>query len=107
MSHAPVLFRVYDVDEDGKIGEKDLEQMLKLLVGSHVSDAQRMSVVAQTIQAYDNDGDGCLSFEEFQAVRGAWFRGGFTHHHPCLVVVLYQALSPEDVSKINIASLAS
>ncbi|TPX56635.1 hypothetical protein PhCBS80983_g04381 [Powellomyces hirtus] len=60
-------FKVYDVNGDGVIDATDLFQILKLMVGSNLSDNQVQSLVDQTILEADVlDKDGAISFEEFK-----------------------------------------
>eukprot|EP00049_Salpingoeca_infusionum_P014096 m.262675 g.262675 ORF g.262675 m.262675 type:complete len:203 (+) comp15595_c0_seq7:3451-4059(+) len=63
-------FKIYDVDCDGFISNGELFQVLKLMVGSNLKDAQLQQIVDKTIIYADKDGDGKVSFEEFCAVVG-------------------------------------
>jgi Ca2+-binding EF-hand superfamily protein len=76
------LFKAYDVDGDGVISERDLQQMLKYYVGPHLSEATCRVLVRKTMQHALSrcDGDGKkksskddstprgLSFEDFSRV---------------------------------------
>ena len=65
-------FKVYDKDEDGFISNGDLfavcevnAQVLKMMVGANLNDAQLQQLVDRTIVKADRDYDGLISFEEF------------------------------------------
>ena len=72
-----VCFRVYDIDDDGFISNAELFQILKMMTGATLSDPQLQQVVDKTLLDADKDGDGLISFEEFQNVRceGVWGGG--------------------------------
>ncbi|KAI9103247.1 hypothetical protein DFS34DRAFT_642104 [Phlyctochytrium arcticum] len=60
-------FKVYDVNGDGVIDSADLYHVLKLMVGTNLSDEQVHSLVDQTILEADVlDKDGTISFDEFK-----------------------------------------
>lgn len=63
-------FRIYDVDNDGFISNKELFQVLKIMVGNNLKDTQLQQIVDKTILYADKDGDGRVSFSEFCAVVG-------------------------------------
>ena len=63
-----MAFRVYDINRDGFISENDLYEVLKTMIGENVSDKALWEVVRETISNADLDGDGKLSFAEFQNV---------------------------------------
>ncbi len=63
-----LAFRVYDINGDGFITDNELFEVLKTMAGDNVSDAQLWDIVRETIATADADGDGKLSFTEFQAV---------------------------------------
>ncbi len=67
-SKVQFAFRVYDFDNDGFISNGDLFQTLKMMVGDNLSDVQLQQLVDRTIAQSDDDGDGMLSFDEFQKV---------------------------------------
>ena len=58
-------FRMYDVNNDGYISNGDLFKILKIMVGSNLSDVQLQQLVDRTILQGDKDKDGRLSYEEF------------------------------------------
>lgn len=59
-------FRIYDVDADGFISKQDLETVLRMLVGNHLTDDVIAKVVHGVIRDADLDGDGKISRHEFQ-----------------------------------------
>ena len=65
---AAVAFKIYDMDKDGYISNGELFQVLKMMVGNNLKDAQLQQIVDKTIIHADTDGDGKISFEEFCAV---------------------------------------
>lgn len=58
-------FKVYDIDRDGYISNGELYIVLKMMVGTNLSDTQLQQLVDMTIMEADKDGDGKISFEEF------------------------------------------
>jgi len=66
-----VLFTIFDVDGDGLISENDLFHVLKLLVGSNLSDTELLALVRKTMvdAAGSKDAVG-LKFESFSKVFG-------------------------------------
>ncbi|KAI1719654.1 EF hand domain-containing protein [Ditylenchus destructor] len=65
-----VAFRIYDMDRDGFISNGELFQVLKMMVGNNLKDAQLQQIVDKTILFHDKDGDGKISFQEFCDVVG-------------------------------------
>ena len=63
-----VAFKIYDMDKDGFINNGELFQVLKMMVGNNLKDAQLQQIVDKTIVLADMDGDGKISFEEFCTV---------------------------------------
>ena len=63
-----VAFAVYDIDGDGFITNGELFEVLKMMVGSNLTDHQLQNIVDKTILEADKDGDGKISFEEFVEV---------------------------------------
>jgi EF-hand domain pair len=59
-------FKVYDIDRDGFISNGELFIVLKMMVGSNLKDQQLQQIVDKTIMEADKDGDGKISFQEFQ-----------------------------------------
>lgn len=64
-------FKIYDMDKDGFISNGELFQVLKMMVGNNLKDAQLQQIVDKTILHSDLDGDGKISFEEFCNVVGS------------------------------------
>lgn len=64
-----VAFKVYDIDGDGYISNQDLFAVLKMMVGSNLTDVQLQQIVDKTINEADIDKDGKISFAEFA---GGW-----------------------------------
>lgn len=89
-----VAFRIYDMDCDGYISNGELyqvckvvgkfppiatvadglvtvtTQVLKMMVGNNLKEAQLQQIVDKTIMYSDHDGDGKISFDEFVQVIG-------------------------------------
>jgi serine/threonine-protein phosphatase 2B regulatory subunit len=65
LAKAEVMFRIYDVNNDGFISNGDLYSSLKLMVGNNLEDVQIQQLVDRTIYQADTDKDGKLSFDEF------------------------------------------
>lgn len=63
---ARFAFRVYDIDQDGFISEGELYEVMKTMVGDNVDEADLKDTVRATIESWDVDGDGRLSYEEFR-----------------------------------------
>ncbi|KDN37822.1 putative CNB1-calcineurin B, regulatory subunit [Tilletiaria anomala UBC 951] len=61
-------FKVYDMDRDGYISNGELFLVLKMMVGNNLKDQQLQQIVDKTIMEADQNGDGKLDFEEFQAM---------------------------------------
>ena len=62
------IFRIYDMDRDGYISNGELFQVLKMMTGKNLTDAQLQQIVDKTILYLDKDADGKISFEEFKQV---------------------------------------
>ncbi|XP_014260428.1 calcineurin subunit B type 2 isoform X1 [Cimex lectularius] len=58
-------FRIYDMDNDGYISNGELFQVLKMMVGNNLKDAQLQQIVDKTILFADKDEDGKINFDEF------------------------------------------
>jgi len=61
-------FRVYDIDNDGFISNGELFQVLKMMVGSNLTDVQLQQIVDKTILEGDKDKDGKISYPEFKGM---------------------------------------
>ena len=68
MANAVVVFRIYDLKDDGYIDADEFFAVLKMMVQNNIPTAQLLQIVDQTIAEADRDGDGRLSFEEFETV---------------------------------------
>ncbi|EEB12837.1 predicted protein [Pediculus humanus corporis] len=72
--HAPrdikvfYAFKIYDFDGDQHIGHKDLELALRLLTRNELTPEEISQVCEKVIEESDVDGDGKLSFMEFEHV---------------------------------------
>jgi len=58
-------FQVYDIDADGYISNGELFRVLKMMVGTNLTDVQLQQIVDKSVLEGDLDGDGKISFEEF------------------------------------------
>jgi len=58
-------FQVYDIDNDGFISNGELFQVLKMMVGTNLTDVQLQNIVDKTILEADEDKDGKISYDEF------------------------------------------
>lgn len=61
-----VVFRIYDVDNDGYISNGELFLIIKMLTSGKLSDENLQQVVDKTIRDLDRDKDGKISQEEFR-----------------------------------------
>ncbi|KAI9004135.1 calcineurin subunit B, partial [Gaertneriomyces semiglobifer] len=59
-------FKVYDMDRDGYISNGELFLVLKMMVGNNLRETQLQQIVDKTVMEADLDGDGKISFAEFQ-----------------------------------------
>ena len=63
-----VSFRIYDVDEDGKISRSELVKMMKACLKCFphpFSDSQITSIIDSTFKEGDLNKDGFIDFEEY------------------------------------------
>jgi len=63
-------FQVYDIDSDGFISNGELFRVLKMMVGTNLTDDQLQQIVDKSMLEGDTDGDGKISFEEFVKMIG-------------------------------------
>jgi len=63
-------FQVYDIDADGYISNGELFRVLKMMVGTNLTDVQLQQIVDKSMIEGDLDGDGKISFEEFVKMIG-------------------------------------
>ncbi|XP_063928528.1 calcium and integrin-binding family member 2 isoform X2 [Zophobas morio] len=61
-------FKIYDFDNDRHIGTEDLDSALVLLMRQELSPEDRQQIIEKVIEEADVDGDGKLSFMEFEHV---------------------------------------
>lgn len=61
-------FKIYDLDNDGKISKDDLMQVLHMMVGRNISDEQLGGIADRAINDADMDRDGVISFDELKRV---------------------------------------
>lgn len=54
------------MDGDGSLKSDEIYQMLKLMVGNYLNNEELLLLASSTLKAADLDGDGVLSFQEFQ-----------------------------------------
>ncbi|XP_045488717.1 calcium and integrin-binding family member 3 isoform X2 [Pieris rapae] len=61
-------FRIYDLDDDKYIGREDLLEATKLLTAGQLHEEEREEIVTSVLDEADVDGDGKLSFMDFEHV---------------------------------------
>ncbi|XP_064292632.1 calcium and integrin-binding family member 2 isoform X3 [Plodia interpunctella] len=61
-------FRIYDLDNDMYIGREDLLEATRLLTKDELHPQEREEIVASVLDEADVDGDGKLSFVDFEHV---------------------------------------
>ncbi|XP_066995493.1 calcium and integrin-binding family member 2 [Anabrus simplex] len=61
-------FKIYDFDGDQHLGPNDLEQTLRLLTHNELTPEEMLQVCEKVVEESDVDGDGKLSFMEFEHV---------------------------------------
>uniref|UniRef100_A0A8D2PIZ1 Calcium and integrin binding 1 n=1 Tax=Zosterops lateralis melanops TaxID=1220523 RepID=A0A8D2PIZ1_ZOSLA len=65
-------FRIFDFDEDGTLGRKDLEQLVNCLTGqgeeSRLSSEEMEQLIQNILEESDIDKDGTINLSEFQHV---------------------------------------
>lgn len=61
-------FKMYDMDGDDKISNKDLFKTLQIMVGNNLSELQLQQIVDKTFIEGDLDRDGYISFAEFEKI---------------------------------------
>eukprot|EP01071_Lankesteria_metandrocarpae_P002744 Lankesteria_metandrocarpae@DN2527_c0_g1_i1.p2 len=65
MQKTKFAFDIYDVNKDGQISNGELFSVMKMMVGNNLSDHQLQQLVDRTIMSADRNGDGMISFDEF------------------------------------------
>ena len=48
-----LIYRIYDMDNDGFVSNGELFQVLKMMVGNNLKDTQLQQIVDKTILLYD------------------------------------------------------
>lgn len=61
-------FKLYDIDRDGYISNGELFIVMKMMVGKNLKEEELQQIVDKTLMEADLDGDGKISFEEFEQV---------------------------------------
>eukprot|EP00976_Prorocentrum_cordatum_P114553 1195865-Prorocentrum_minimum.AAC.5 len=61
-----ILFRIYDVDEDGLVNKEDMIAVLSDVIGEEVPRDVLEAIVTQTIHAHDWNDDMALNVDEFK-----------------------------------------
>ncbi len=62
------LFKVYDIDKDGKIGEQDMVSIFTLLTVGSTNEDEIRFIAKSFMCEYDTDKDGKLTEEDFKKV---------------------------------------
>eukprot|EP00898_Chlorokybus_atmophyticus_P002200 jgi/Chlat1/2981/Chrsp2S04704 len=60
-------FNVYDINGDNYISREELASALRHMLDPSISEAQHQQIVDSSLQRFDVDKDGKLSFSEFKA----------------------------------------
>ena len=66
-----VAFRMYDTDDDGFVTPADLLRQLQQTNRRGLATPQLEQIVQHTVQTFDADQDGQLSFDEFRTLLSA------------------------------------
>lgn len=59
------MFKIYDVDNDNRISLEDLKRILKMMVGSYISETKLTDLAVKTMRLADKNCDGYIDFDEF------------------------------------------
>jgi hypothetical protein len=65
-----LVFRIYDVDNDGFVGQDDLYYMFKFVTHSNISDSQLEVIVDHAFKKLDDSGDRKVNLAEFTKFMG-------------------------------------
>ncbi|KAG9508790.1 Eukaryotic translation initiation factor 5B, partial [Fragariocoptes setiger] len=84
------LFKIYDVDNDDKISLLDLKQVIKMMVGTYIDDAQLNKISERTFREIDKDSNGFIDFEEFCEVFAAIILSTYLGCGPILQPTCYR-----------------
>ncbi|XP_046849227.1 calcineurin B homologous protein 1-like isoform X2 [Xenia sp. Carnegie-2017] len=63
-----IIFRIYDLDNDGNITKVDLLKILEMMVGVSIGKDQLEQIAHRTIKDANGDIDDAINFEEFKKV---------------------------------------
>merc|ERR1719367_428063 len=64
---AKYAFKVFDIDNDNKIGKYDLKYTLKLMTGDYLENEKLDEIVNLMLKENDKKGKGYLDLESFKA----------------------------------------
>jgi Ca2+-binding EF-hand superfamily protein len=65
LSTCVVVFKIFDLNGDGKIEEEELYEVMKLLVGPSLTEQQLHVLCKRTMEDCDHDQDGSINKDEF------------------------------------------
>ena len=65
-----LVFRIYDVDNDGFVGQDDLYYIFKFVTCSNISDSQLEVMVDTAFNKLDDSGDRKVNLTEFADFMG-------------------------------------
>jgi len=63
-----VAFRIYDMDNDGVISQRDLSQTLVLMAGNNLTQSQLNIIAEETVKAATRDGSSAITLQHFEEV---------------------------------------
>ncbi|KAM9942246.1 hypothetical protein ACTFIT_005621 [Dictyostelium discoideum] len=75
-----ILFKVYDINNDGFITRDEIETILTMMVGSNLTKEQISSIVEETLNEADVNGKGKLDYPDFYNSIGSsgWYGSGLS-----------------------------
>lgn len=59
------MFKIYDVDNDNLLSLDDLKTILKMMVGSYISESKLTEMAEKTLRKADKNCNGYIDFDEF------------------------------------------
>lgn len=59
------MFKIYDVDDDDRISLEDLKEILKMMGGKFISEAQKENLAEKILRSADKNCNGYIDFDEF------------------------------------------
>lgn len=59
------MFKIYDIDNDDRISLKDLNSLVRMMVGNFIEEEKIRSLTLKILAQADKDRDGTLNFDEF------------------------------------------